>query len=99
MKIKLKIPADAELIFDEDAREIIIEPFFTKSDGRSSCAYVAVCGESGAVRRSVLQCSGKSGQLFVQNSIGKRASTGFDKLTSFDGPPPRPTKNRGDSSP
>jgi hypothetical protein len=96
VKIKLKIPADAEMIFDEDAREIIIEPFFTKSDGRSSCAYVAVCGENGAVRRAVLQCSGKSGQLFVQNSIGKRASTGFDKLASFDGPPPR--KNRGDSS-
>jgi hypothetical protein len=89
MKIKLKMPADAEVTFDEVAREITIEPFFSKSDGRSNLAYVAVHGESGALRRAVLQCSGKSGQIYVQGSTGKRASTAFDKLEKFEGPPPR----------
>jgi hypothetical protein len=83
MKIKIKVPADSEVTFDEASRELTIEPFFTKSDGRATWACVSVCGDGGAERRTTLQCSGKSGQLFVLSAAGKNTTTGFDKLSDY----------------
>ncbi len=84
MKIKIEVPADSEVVFDEATRELTVEPLFTKSDGRSTWAYVTVCGDSGAVRRATLQCSGKSGQTFVMNASGKKTTTSFDKMPTYD---------------
>jgi len=83
MKIKIKVPADSEVTFDEASRELTVEPFFTKSDGRATWACVSVCGDGGAERRTTLQCSGKSGQLFVLQAAGKNTTTGFDKLSDY----------------
>ena len=83
MKIKIEVPADSEVTFNEASRELVIEPLFTRSDGRSTWAYVSVCGDNGAVRRASLQCSGKSGQTFVKNASGKKTTTSFDKMPSY----------------
>ena len=80
MQIKIKVPADAEVRFDANSRELVVEPLFTKSEGRAVWAYVSVCGEGGAVRRSTLQCSGKSGQTFVHSTAQNKVGTSFDKL-------------------
>jgi len=85
MKIKIKVPADSEVTFDEVSRELTVEPFFTKSEGRATWACVSVCGDGGAERRTTLQCSGKSGQLFVLSAAGKNTTTGFDKLADYQG--------------
>jgi len=84
MKIKIEVPADSEVTFDETTRELTVEPLFNKSDGRATWAYVTVSGDSGAVRRATLQCSGKSGQTFVMNAAGKKTTTSFDKMSSYD---------------
>lgn len=81
MKIRIKIPADAEVTYDADKRELIVEPFFTKSDGRSTWGYVSVQGDNGAERKALLQCSGSSGQCFSVGSRAKRANTAFDKMS------------------
>jgi hypothetical protein len=83
MKIKIEVPADATVKFDETTREIIVEPLFTKTDGRSTWAYVTVCGDGGAVRRATLQCSGKSGQTYVLNTTNTQTTTNFDKLSTY----------------
>lgn len=84
MQIKIKVPADAEVRFDANSRELVVEPLFTKSEGRAVWAYVSVCGEGGAVRRSTLQCSGKSGQTFVHSTAQNKVGTSFDKLPASD---------------
>ena len=83
MKIKIDVPADAEVRFDKTTREIVIEPPFTKTDGRSTWGYVTVCGDGGAVRRATLQCSGKSGQTYVMNTTNTQTTTNFDKLATY----------------
>ena len=94
MKIKIEVPADSEVTFDEATRELIVEPLFTKSDGRATWAYVTVSGDNGAVRRATLQCSGKSGQTFVMNAAGKKTTTSFDKMASYD-----PAQKKTESKP
>ncbi len=97
MQIRLKVPADAEITFDETTREVVIDPLFTKSDGRATWAYVSVCGEGGAVRRATLQTSGKSGQTFVMNTATKKTTTRFDKLATYE-PPPKSAESTTTSS-
>lgn len=94
MKIKIEVPADAEITFDETTREFVISPTFTKADGRSTWAYVTVCGDGGATRRATLQCSGKSGQSFVMNTAASKATTSFDKLAEY-----KPTRTKKVTTP
>ena len=80
MKIKLQLPADAQITYDEATRELVVTPFFTKTAGNQPFGYVQVLGEGGAEQRAVLQVSGKTGKPSCWASKERRVQTKFDSI-------------------
>jgi hypothetical protein len=82
MKIKIKLPSDIEgsWKFDEEAQEIVIEPYFYGAAATQAVAYVAVESSAGAVKLGILRVNGRSGNVQVaMTGKAARVVPEFDK--------------------
>tara|TARA_B100000745_G_C20117807_1_gene382658 strand:- start:525 stop:788 length:264 start_codon:yes stop_codon:yes gene_type:complete len=80
MKVKILLPTDATVSYDEANRQLTIEPFFIKPTGNQPFGFVTVAGDGGAEQRAMLQVSGRTGKPSCSAAKDRRVRTKFDAL-------------------
>lgn len=82
MKIVITAPSpvEASVSWDEEKRQLTIEPLFIRPDVRQYVGKADVVGDGGGLCEHAMTVGGKSGKLSIA-SLVRKVKSGFDALT------------------